>query len=70
MQKEVVRRFGWSGGRWCRAEIAVVLGTESDQGKGSLFPIQVQKGYVHMALQNTSVRYNHLMTLGYSQCMS
>lgn len=27
-----------------------MLGTESDQGKGSLFPIQVQKGYVHMAL--------------------
>lgn len=47
-----------------------MLGTEADQGKGSLFPILVQKGYVHMALQNTFVRYNHLMTLGYNQCMS
>lgn len=27
-----------------------MLGTEADQGKGSLFPILVQKGYVHMAL--------------------
>lgn len=49
-RKEVVRRFGWSGGRWCRAETAVVLGTGSDQGKGSRFPTPVQKGYVHMAL--------------------
>lgn len=27
-----------------------MLGTEAEQGKGSLFPILVQKGYVHMAL--------------------
>lgn len=27
-----------------------MLGTEADQGKGSLFPTLVQKGYVHMAL--------------------
>lgn len=48
-----------------------MLGTESDQGKGSLFPIQVQKGYVHMALLKRRKKKKtttiHLMQLSTSK---
>lgn len=46
-----------------------MLGTEADQGKGSLFLTLVQKGYVHMALvkkKRTKVRKNCLHYASFS----